>query len=89
MKNFLTKEDEILTILMEECGEVIQSCSKVIRFGSAENYDNLQKEIGDLMCMLELMSENGLIDWNEVSINSRKKREKLKVFSNLLTNEVV
>lgn len=87
MKKFLTREDELLTILMEECGEVTQACSKVIRFGSDQNYENLQKEIGDLMCMLELMSEDGLIDWPTVTVSSLEKRNKLKKFSNLLTSE--
>ena len=39
-------QEELLIILMEECAEVAQACSKVLRFGN--DYDDLEKELGDL-----------------------------------------
>ena len=45
---------ETLTILSEECAEVIQANSKLIRFGpyDEENVDELEKELGDVVAMM-------------------------------------
>ena len=54
----MNKKQELLIITMEECGELIQACSKLIRFEKDEcpnDISNLQDEIGDLMCMIELL----------------------------------
>lgn len=48
-------QDEILTILVEECAEVIQECCKVKRFGlTTENRDKLERELGQLQTMVSL-----------------------------------
>ena len=52
------KLQELLTIVMEECGELIQACSKAIRCD--DYYENrtrrkLTEEVGDLYCMIELL----------------------------------
>ena len=78
----LDERDELMVILMEECSEVAIEASKMIRFG----YDNSQKlesEVGDLMCMINLLHEHDLISWNNVEACSDAKREKLKQWSNL------
>ena len=57
---------EILTILQEECAEVIVEVSKCFRFGpdqmmegmNVTNMERLQKEIGDLQAMIELLVDN-------------------------------
>ena len=49
-----------MVITMEECGELIQACSKSIRCNDYHN-DTLKEEIGDVMCMIELIKSNGLI----------------------------
>ena len=43
--------EELLVITMEECGELIQACSKAIR--KEKYYDNnkLVEEVGEVMCM--------------------------------------
>lgn len=82
-------ENEIMMIAQEECAEVTQAISKVFRFGfdsvhkERTNKDRLEEEIGDLMCMLQLMEEYNLIDWSRVSIAAQMKREKLKQWSNI------
>ena len=48
----MKKQQEMLTITMEECGELIQACSKIIRFEDDKCPDdilNLQQEIGDVL----------------------------------------
>lgn len=76
---------ELLTITMEECGEVIQAAAKVMRFGiSHENLHRLEVEVGDLLQMFELMHEYDLISWSNVELASDAKRQKLKRYSKLI-----
>ena len=85
------KENEIMDILQEECAEVIQAVSKIRRFGINEihlkvgksNKENLTEEVGDLLCMIDLLIEFGIIDNKEVYIARAAKQEKLKKWSNI------
>ena len=51
----MNKLQELLTITMEECGELIQECSKAIRCDKYHDNDRLKEEIGDVQCMLDLI----------------------------------
>jgi len=76
---------ELLTILMEECGEVIQAASKCIRFGcDNKNLKSLEKEMGDLYCMIDLLHEYDMVSLTELDDRAKVKREKLKLYSSLL-----
>lgn len=76
---FLTPQDEMFTILMEECAEVASASSKIIRFGDSENNTKrLESELGDLMCMVEILSDKGYIDMAMVAVAASAKRVKLK-----------
>ena len=87
----MNQTEELLVILMEECAEVQQEASKLIRFGSETWADvlNFEKEIGDLLCMIDLCYENDLIDPDAVEQHMLAKREKLKKWSNLLDETTV
>ena len=87
----MNKTEELLVILMEECAEVQQEASKLIRFGSETWADvlNFEKEIGDLMCMVALCQEAGLINEDAVLEAAEAKREKLKKWSNLIDEKTV
>ena len=74
---------ELLTITMEECGELIQACSKSIRCDDYYNNDKLTEEVGDVMCMIELLHEYDLISYNDVEDRVKVKKEKLKKWSSL------
>lgn len=82
-------EREIMLIAQEECAEVTQAISKVFRFGmdavhnGRTNKDRLEEEIGDLICMLQMMEERELIDWTRVSVAATAKRTKLKTWSKI------
>ena len=82
----MTRNEELLVILMEECAEVQQEASKLIRFGSDTWADVLQfeKEIGDLLCMIDLCHKQGLISEDAIIQAAEAKYEKLKKWSNLL-----
>ena len=79
-------KQEALTITMEECAELQVEAAKIIRFGSdtAENIHKLEVEIGDLMCMIDLLDQYKLIDLEEVVEHKAAKREKLKLWSDLI-----
>ena len=81
----MNRNEEIMTILQEECAEVIQAVSKVRRFGLSDNVGELKKELCDLICMIELMKEFEVIpmSYEEQLDNIFQKREKLKKFSRI------
>ena len=75
---------QLMVITMEECGELIQECSKAIRRDDYYDNEKLTKEVGDVMCMLELMHKYDLISWNDVDKRVDKKMNKLKKWSDLV-----
>ena len=79
----MDKLQELLTITMEECGELIQACSKAIRCDDYHDNKKLLEEVGDVMCMLELLHEYDLISWDDVDKRVKVKKEKLKKWSSL------
>ena len=85
MRNYL---DDLMVITMEECGEVIQECSKIYRFGaSAEAVKRLEKEIGDLTQMIDLMHKFDLVSYTNIDKYSEEKYEKLKKYSDLIPED--
>ena len=80
----MNKRDEALILMMEECGELTQACSKVIRTDGAEKYvTNLQEEVGDVLCMIEILHTAGLLDEDKLLERMKKKKRKLKKWSNI------
>jgi len=79
--------DEALTILMEECGEVIQCASKIIRFGDAEDKRiELSRELGQIEYMINLLIELDTVIPSEKSDGYTEKGVKLRKYSNLFLN---
>ena len=79
----IPEQQELLTITMEECAEVIQQCSKMIRFGGNTNRFLLEAEIGDLLALFDLMHEYNIIDLNSMARRKEQKRSKLRIYSRL------
>ena len=84
------KEREIVGITQEECAEVIQAISKCVRFGIDNSHksgntqrENLSMEVGDLICMIGLMIEAGLVKEEDINRAKDEKIEKLKTYSNI------
>ena len=75
---------ELLIITMEECGELIQACSKAIRCDDYHDNEKLIEEIGDVMCMVELLQQYDLVSYQEIDERVIEKRNKLRKWSNLL-----
>ena len=82
----MSRDEEIMIIMQEECAEVIQALSKVRRSGmSAENHESLVKELCDCQAMIALMYEGGVVECSteQRQQNVLQKREKLKKYSNI------
>ena len=83
------KLTELMVITAEECGEVVQECMKILRFGISEtNIIRLEKEVGDLLCMYDLLVKYNCVDKHRVSSYTENKRQKLKTYSNLIEEEL-
>ena len=80
----MTKKEELMVITMEECSELIQECSKSIRKKHYYGNERLTEEVGDVMCMIELLHSYDLISFDEVEERTKVKKEKLKKWSNLI-----
>lgn len=80
---------EILLITQEECAEVTQAISKVFRFGMEDthkgetNREHLEEEIGDLMCMIDLLIDSGMVSESAVMAAKNEKLMKLQTWSNI------
>ena len=85
----MNRNEEIMTILQEECAEVIQAVSQVRRFGMSENHGNLVVELCDLQAMINLMYEYEVVHCSlEQRIdNIHQKREILKNFSEIFESK--
>ena len=83
------KIKEILDILKEECGELVVAASKCTRWGldgtweGRHNSDNLSQEAADVMCMIQLLIDNGVLDPAQLERGKIAKAEKLKKWSNI------
>ena len=80
----MDKLQELLIITMEECGELIQECSKSIRKEHYYNNKELTEEIGDVLCMIELLKSNELVNEHELNRRITLKKLKLKKWSSLV-----
>ena len=86
----INKLQQLMVITAEECGELTQRCSKIIRkYDSFEQIEEDQRnklleEVGDVYCMIDLMCEHGVLDWRHVYARSSHKKEKLRKWSTLI-----
>jgi len=91
------RQQEILTITQEECAEVIQVVSKIFRFGlgcehvsshrGITNTEKLCEEVGDLLAMIDLLVDEGILHTDLLSEHKQTKIEKLKIWSNIYSDK--
>lgn len=75
----LTKINK-LVITMEECGELIRACSKVMRHGT-ENpkyLTNLIDEMGDVKAMIAVLADAYHLDQGKIEDAVQKRLTKMK-----------
>lgn len=85
--NKLTQaEEERLYLLLEELGEAQQAIGKILRHGyeshhpripEVSNRDNLEREIGDIGVILEMMTDSGDLDMENIEKHAIIKKERL------------
>jgi NTP pyrophosphatase (non-canonical NTP hydrolase) len=82
---------EAMGILQEECAEVIVEVSKCRRFGlnslhyktGIKHSTMLEMEIGDVLAMIDILVEQGVIDRNALEVASEEKKRKLHMWSSI------
>jgi NTP pyrophosphatase (non-canonical NTP hydrolase) len=93
MKSLTNQQREVLLIAQEECAEVTQAISKIFRFGLEEKYNDrtnqerLEEEVGDLVAMIELMKDTGIVDPEFIRKASMTKRFKLEKWSTIFNQK--
>ena len=85
----LDERQQLLVITMEECGELIQECSKNLRRGEIFDRDKFKDEVGDVYTMIDLLHEWDVISWSEIEERREVKRKKLSKWSDLINDEPV
>lgn len=83
----MNKQEYLLTVLSEECSEIIKDVAKAQRFGLNDvnpttgktNKEAIQAEVNDAFGTLFLLSEAGFLDTDFISEElALKKAEKVK-----------
>ena len=88
-----TKIEEALGILQEECAEVIVEVSKIRRFGldtahfkSEPQHSHrtmLEMEIGDVLALVDILQDQGLVDQTRLDQYKQNKKDKLRKWSKI------
>lgn len=82
---------EALDILQEECAEAIVEVSKCRRFGldslhyktGIKHATMLEIEVGDVLALVDILIEQGILDTARLDIAKEAKKEKLKKWSRI------
>jgi NTP pyrophosphatase (non-canonical NTP hydrolase) len=86
-----SKTEEALGILQEECAEVIQEVSKIRRFGldtihyrsGVKHSTMLEMEVGDVLALVDILVEQGVLDRDGLETAAENKKLKLKQWSKI------
>ena len=88
----MNRQEHLLWILAEECGEVAQRASKAARFGMLEvqegqklnNAERILEEHADMLGAMEMLIEEGYIKMPDMSARMnamiKAKKEKIKKY---------
>lgn len=76
----MNRTEMLLTILAEECGEVAQRATKILRFGATEmrsdetinNTKKLEVEFNDLLAMVEMLRNEGIVIYQNTVLQQAK-----------------
>ena len=85
-----SENSELLNLLSEECAEVIVAVSKINRFGfdsshpnrpEKNNLDDLEEELGDLLCVINLLNKKQITIQSHLETYSLAKENKIRQYS--------
>lgn len=90
-----TATQEALDILQEECAEVIVEVSKCRRFGiDSVHYRTgelhrvmLEQEIGDVLALIDILVDQGVLDTDALDAAKESKRLKLMQWSRIFDEQ--
>jgi len=76
----MNKYQKALIITMEECGELTQACSKILRHGFVDKkyINNLYEEMGDVIAMIAILQQMYDIDPDLLDSYVSKRLDKMK-----------
>lgn len=85
MKKLSEGQIERLNCLIEECSEVVQSCTKILRFGfesthprfpnGQNNREHLEEELGNLFVILGFLVRNEDVDEKKIEAHEHIKEQ--------------
>jgi len=88
----MNRLEETLVILAEEAAEVVQQVAKIQRFGIDSEHlkesgttqrEKLVQEIGDFLCLVDALQDQGILSEQELVAAKRKKALKLEIWSKI------
>lgn len=79
---------EVMSVLQEECAEVIQAVSKINRFGLESSWEGITNkqslitEIGDVIALIKVLLDDTNINISdeEIQVAVNAKLKKLEIF---------
>ena len=75
---------ELMTLTSEECGELVQACMKISRYGLEKHRVRaLLEEIGDVQCLIDLLVKHEIVTEKAIKKRVKFKHKKLKRWSTL------
>jgi NTP pyrophosphatase (non-canonical NTP hydrolase) len=90
-------ESELINLLIEEMSEVTKVLTKINRFGfesfhpddvnKVTNRKLFEEEMGDVLCIAEIIINRGIISFDSVYAAIESKKERLKKFSNVFSEQ--
>lgn len=85
----MNRYHQLMLITAEECGELVQSCSKMMRHAEQDSeIDEKQRasfveEVGDVLAMIMLIMQYGYASEKELEERIKVKHDKLRKWSDL------
>jgi len=86
----MNRKEYLLTCLAEEAGEIVQACTKALRFGldnhgddAVPNHTKIAREFCDLMGIFEMLQRLNLVDQlypEEFENKVKEKQNKIFMF---------
>lgn len=86
----MNRKEEVLILLQEECGELIQAACKVMRFGEngknpegpdITNLEHLQIEIADVLAAVKLLFDEIPLDDKKMMLLAEAKIKKFEKYA--------
>jgi NTP pyrophosphatase (non-canonical NTP hydrolase) len=70
--------EKLLVILMEECGELTQRCSKVLRHGAGhKQMQDIHEEAADVKCLMDILIAEDFLNETEIDRLAELKKQRL------------